>query len=285
LYQHLLNNPACKLLAVRRRGISTALGTVFFIVVASILLALMLRVYYGFVASISEAASQRAEQLFEGEPSVALECTDLVESTPTAEPLVYSSYSWEEGTLVVSCLDTSEGAPSIDFPVPRGGYACLVRISVGGALGSLGNFTLSVNNTAFVEVYERGGGGAWYLVAKLYPGVHNPVNLSFSGEVHVLAYNFDRSAPLRLNISNLKGYSVALAPRARVKVENTGHAPLEVFSVVVQNSTHTFTVDGHVILAPGETHVFELGSPLAPSEYVVRVVSRLRSYVVRVAGG
>jgi hypothetical protein len=270
---------------VRRRGISTALGTVFFIVVASMLLALMLRTYYGFVASMSEIASQRAEQLFEGEPSVAVEYTALQSATPSVQPLVSSGYSWEGGTLVVDCLNASASAPSVGFPVPRVGYVCLVGISVSGGLGSLGNFTLTVNNTAFVEVYEKGGGGAWYLAAKLCPVVGSPVNLSFHGEARVLVYNLDSSTPLGLNLSSVRGWSVVLAPQAGVVVRNAGYAPLEVFSVVVSNSTHVFSVNEHVILAPGESHAFNLGSPLAPGEYVVRVVSRLRPYVVRVSLG
>lgn len=253
--------------------------------VASMLLALMLRTYYGFVASMSEIASQRAEQLLEGEPSVAVEYTVLQSATPLVQPLVSSGDSWEGDTLVVDCRNTSASAASVGFPVPRVGYVCLVGISVSGGLGSLGNFTLVVNNTAFVEVYEKGGGGAWYLAAKLCPSVGSPVNLSFHGEARVLVYNLDSTTPLRLNLSSVRGWSVVLAPRAGVVVRNAGYAPLEVFSVVVSNSTHVFSVNEHVILAPGESHAFNLGSPLAPGEYVVRVVSRLRPYVVRVLLG
>uniref|UniRef100_A0A7J3X5J9 Uncharacterized protein n=1 Tax=Thermofilum pendens TaxID=2269 RepID=A0A7J3X5J9_THEPE len=271
---------------MRRKGISTALGTVFFIVIASMLLALMLRTYYGFVASMSEITSWKAEQLFEGEPSVVVEYTELRSSTPSAEVLVSSGYSWEGDTLVVHCLNSSESAPgSVDFPAPRIGYVCLVGVSASGDLGSLGNFTLSVNSTAFVEVYEKGRDGAWHLAAKLYPGVYNPVNLNFSGEARVLVYNLDSHTPLSMNISDLKGYSVALAPQARVVVRNAGYAQLEVFSVFVSNSTHAFSVDKHVILAPGESYAFDLGSPLAPGEYVIRVVSRLRVYVVKISLG
>lgn len=275
---------------MRRSGISTALGTVLFIVIASIFLAFMYRMYSTLTVSMLEIASQKVEQLAEGVPLIRLNYSEAVSVTPSVGVLASGGYSWSGGILNVKCLNLSAQPPppGVVFPFTRNSCVALVRISVSrGTFGSLGNFSLSLSGDAFVEVYEPRGSGAWIMTGRYFLN-GSSARFSFKNESLLYAYNPNSSRSFNLNIYDLKGYKLELLSPGEVLVSNEGYLPLEVFAVYVSGPTGSLSsVKEHVVLFPGETRAFKLNTDLTPGyEYEVRVVTKLRTYtaVFRVGG-
>ena len=270
-----------------RSGISTALGTIFFIIIASMFLALMFRMYTTFTSTLSEIASQSSEQLAEGQPNISLKYAGLVDTTTSIRVIVGDTTQSGPG-LTVSCLNLSARSipGGVVFPFPRNACVALVNVSAApGVFGSMGNFSLSSQGPCFVELFERVG-GSWRMTERFFLN-SSSVEVSFKNTTLVFAYDYNSTRSFSLTFSNVRGYSLQLLQQAQVVVSNTGYLPLEVYAVYVNGPTGPIpVVQQHVVIPPGGVQVFQLSSGLVPGyEYEVRVVSKLRTYIARIRVG
>ncbi|MEM3982800.1 MAG: hypothetical protein QXM71_08790 [Thermofilum sp.] len=270
-----------------RRGVSAAVGTLLFAVIASAFLALMLRMFYDLSALAGELSIAAREKEREGVPSVKLNYTALRSVYAEVTPLVHGGYAAQGDLYSVKCLNASDpGArqalSGVVFPVAASGCVALVRVRVEkGSLGSIGNLTVAVSGSpAFVEVYE-GGDGAWRLAAA-YVLNGSAALASYRNFSLIYAYNPNASASFNLTLSNLQNFSADVSSVTEVFVTNTGPALLDVRAVWLLNETYEQRLEERRVLAPGESHVFRFATAVTLNgSYEVRVVTSLTTYVYR----
>lgn len=269
-----------------RKGISAAIGTLLFAVIASAFLALALRMYYDTAALAREVSRVVFEREQEGVPRVELNFTALRAASTAVYPLIHSGYV-AGATYRVRCLDVSDpGAKQllrgVSFPVPATGCVALVRLSAEkGTLGSVGNLTVAVSgDPAFVEVYE-GGGGAWKLVSA-YLLNRSAARVGYRNWSLVYAHNPNSSSSFELSLSGFESRSASVSSVTEVIVRNEGPALLDVRAVWLLNSTVALRLEERRVLAVGEAYVFRFQTPVTlNSDYEVRVVTRVRTYAYR----
>ncbi|MEZ0345792.1 MAG: hypothetical protein ABWK01_04515 [Infirmifilum sp.] len=268
-----------------RSGISTAIGTLLFVFLASIFLALMIRMFYDFSSLGNEVSSLKLQQEVEGVPRVELNYTSLKAAPATFNVIIGSGYAASPGEYTVNCSTASSAAEqgALDvFPVPINGCIALVRVDVArGDLGSMGSLTADATGASvFLEAYQ-GSSGAWALNAS-YILNGTPVNIRYRNSTLIYAYNPNPTRTFQLVLSGLKNYSIYLSSVTEVRVSNSAPLPLEVRAVWLVNATRELRVDRQAFLAPWESTVYTFPTSLTAGEvYEVRVVTRLRTYVFK----
>ncbi len=259
--------------AMGSRGISTVLGTLIFVLVASMLIALMLRIFYDYSSVLAEVATSRVEWAFPALLDIRLQ---------------FAAYYRPSGLSVVEQINgTVEGGGSylrIAAENAGGMYLAVVRLRIAGDCRLNCSLTLSPNATSLIEVYEdfSGSGGVWRLNSKYFAkggGEQFSVVLR-SPEVLIYAYAY---RPMELWVSNpqvgVYGDQAALIAR------NAGYTPAKVYRVLLQDlcgGGEYRLSDRLTVLFPGEERVYTLS--LQPQEgcvYEVRVVTGNQVYTAR----
>lgn len=255
------------------RGVSTVLGTLIFVLVASMLIALMLKIFYDYSSVLAEVATSRVERAPLALLDIRLRFTVSYESA---------------GLSVVELINgTVEGGGSylrIVAENASGTYLAVVRLRVIGDCRLNCSLTLSPNVTGLVEIYENcsESSGVWRLNSKYFVK-RNEEQLSVvlrSPEVLIYAYAYK---PMELAVSNPQ--VGVYGGWATLTVRNTGYTPAEVYKVTLQDlcgGGEYRLGDRLAVLFPGEERVYTLS--LQPQEgcvYEVRIVTENQVYTTR----
>ncbi|MEM2794864.1 MAG: hypothetical protein QXY49_03300 [Thermofilaceae archaeon] len=260
-------------LAMGSRGVSTVLGTLIFVLLASMLIALMLKIFYDYSSVLAEVATSRAERGFPALLEIQLRFA------VSYEPAGLSVAERINGTV--------EGGGSylrIVAENASGTYLAVVHLRVVGDCRLNCSLTLSSNVTGLVEIYENysESSGVWTLSSKYFvKRSEEQFTVSLrSSELLIYAYAYK---PMELSVSNpqvgVYGDWMTLA------VRNTGYTPAEVHRVLLRDlcgGGEYMLDDKLTVLFPGEEKVYTLR--LQPQEecvYEVRVVTENQVYTAR----
>lgn len=249
------------------------LGMLMFILIASMLLALMLRVFYDYSSVLAEVATSRVERASPALLDIKLRFA--VSHEPAGLSVVEQINGTAEG---------GGGYLRIVAENASGTYLAVARLRIAGDCRLNCSLTLSPNVTSLIEVYENfsESGGVWRLNSKYFVkegGEQFSVVLK-SPEVLIYAYAYK---PMELSVSNpLVG---VYGGQAALIVRNAGYTPAEVYRVLLQDlcgGGDYRLSDRLTVLFPGEERVYTLS--LQPQEgcaYEVRVVTGNQVYTAR----
>jgi len=266
------------------RGISTLIGTLLFLLVASLLLALALRALSELALVFNDVTEYQKELAVENlnlTVDYAAWKTVSASSLNTRVDVIKGSLM---GSYTPSLLDSFDNQAVVVTSEPGNALgifelSLLINMS---ALGLDFNGTLWVrfNSTVFVKVYRMVGGFNWVLLDEWLAEPDRWLQLVIKNGWYyrLLCYFYQ---PFSIELDYLDAKVLSPAP-VNLTVLNIGTEPVKVYGIWLRSSTWETRTSRNDIVAPGSSIQLGVNSVLLPGEtYEVRVVTATRVHRYR----